>query len=310
MAHFEAVVGDVGPCSSFERRHAFLTAGPGDGRRSCSGSACASSHCPGYSDYYSNPKGGHDVGRGDRAGAVGRARRSGRGCRSCSPAWPQSLGLAVMTNEARSLSHYNRSLRAFAISARVALRTRGGQGPAPGAAHQRRVADRPAARDRPRPRHPGVDRGAARGPGRRGRPRRRRAHRARRQAGARPGPAGRAALRRRLRPQPARCASEYGGDQPNEGKWSIANPGDTGEAIADRDAARRPDRPDGRGVVAAVAAHRPLRPVDARPGPPAAPHDLRRRRRAAVRATSRTRTWRSARRCTSGTRRAGRCRAG
>ena len=28
MAHFEAVVGDVGPCSSSERRHAFLTAGP------------------------------------------------------------------------------------------------------------------------------------------------------------------------------------------------------------------------------------------------------------------------------------------
>ena len=28
MAHFEAVVGDVGPASSFERRHAYLTAGP------------------------------------------------------------------------------------------------------------------------------------------------------------------------------------------------------------------------------------------------------------------------------------------
>ena len=28
MAHFEAVVGDVGPASSTERRHAFLTAGP------------------------------------------------------------------------------------------------------------------------------------------------------------------------------------------------------------------------------------------------------------------------------------------
>src|SRR3954454_5139405 len=28
MAHFEAVVGDVGPCSSRERRNAFLTAGP------------------------------------------------------------------------------------------------------------------------------------------------------------------------------------------------------------------------------------------------------------------------------------------
>src|SRR5580692_9860688 len=28
MLHFETVVGDVGPASSFERRHAFLTAGP------------------------------------------------------------------------------------------------------------------------------------------------------------------------------------------------------------------------------------------------------------------------------------------
>ena len=28
MVHFEAVVGDVGPASTFERRHAFLTAGP------------------------------------------------------------------------------------------------------------------------------------------------------------------------------------------------------------------------------------------------------------------------------------------
>ena len=28
LAHFEAVVGDVGPCSSPARRHAFLTAGP------------------------------------------------------------------------------------------------------------------------------------------------------------------------------------------------------------------------------------------------------------------------------------------
>ena len=28
LIHFETVVGDVGPCSSLERRHAFLTAGP------------------------------------------------------------------------------------------------------------------------------------------------------------------------------------------------------------------------------------------------------------------------------------------
>ena len=40
-------------------------------------------------------------------------------------------------------------------------------------------------------------------------------------------------------PTTPRCASEYGGDQPNQAKWSIANPGDTGEALADRHAARR-----------------------------------------------------------------------
>ena len=35
---------------------------------------------------------------------------------------------------------------------------------------------------------------------------------------------------------------EYGGDQPNRAKWSIANPGDTGEALQTRDArsVRRP----------------------------------------------------------------------
>ena len=84
-------------------------------------------------------------------------------------------------------------------------------------------------------------------------------------------------------PTTARCAQSYGGDQPNRAKWSIANPGDTGEALADRHAARRQDRPDGRGVVAAVAANRPVRAIDARPGPPATPHDLRRRDRPSVR---------------------------
>ena len=38
------------------------------------------------------------------------------------PGLAKTLGLAVMTNEARSLSNYNRSVRSFAISARVALR--------------------------------------------------------------------------------------------------------------------------------------------------------------------------------------------
>src|SRR6476661_1450310 len=63
LAHFETVVGDVGPCSSFERRHAFLTAGP-EMTTFLQGLGVRFVTCPGYSDYYSNLKGGHDIGRG------------------------------------------------------------------------------------------------------------------------------------------------------------------------------------------------------------------------------------------------------
>ena len=63
MAHFEAVVGDVGPASSSERRHAFLTAGP-EMVSFLQDRGVRFVYCPGYSDYYSNAKGGHDNGRG------------------------------------------------------------------------------------------------------------------------------------------------------------------------------------------------------------------------------------------------------
>ena len=230
MAHFEAVVGDVGPCSSFERRHAFLTAGP-EMTTFLQRLGVRLVTCPGYSDYYSNLKGGHDVGRGIEP-VPWDGRALGPWLPKLQPGLAQSLGLAVMTNEARSLSNYNRSLRSFAISARVALRT--------AAAKVRRQAlltngaslIGQLLADRRRPRHPGVDRGAARGPDRGGRPRRRRAHAC---ATARPctcGPgraccisAGGFAHNREMR-------QRYGGDQPNEGKWSMSNPGDTGEAIA------------------------------------------------------------------------------
>src|SRR6516165_6876684 len=63
MVHFEAVVGDVGPCSSVERRHAFLTAGP-EMVTFLTESGVRFVYCRGYSDYYSSAKGGHDLGRG------------------------------------------------------------------------------------------------------------------------------------------------------------------------------------------------------------------------------------------------------
>src|SRR3569623_3647433 len=62
MAHFEAVVGDVGPASSYERRHAFLTAGI-DMLAFLQQQGIRFAYCLGYSDYYSNAKGGIDEGR-------------------------------------------------------------------------------------------------------------------------------------------------------------------------------------------------------------------------------------------------------
>ena len=103
MAHFEAVVGDVGPASSFERRHAFLTAGPEmvSFLQHC---GVRFVRCPGYSDYYSNMKGGHDDGRGiEPIPFDGRAL--GEWLPKLQPGLAQSLGLAVKTNEARALSH-------------------------------------------------------------------------------------------------------------------------------------------------------------------------------------------------------------
>src|SRR5262245_17068335 len=121
MAHFETVVGDVGPASSYARREAFLTAGP-EMVTFLQQRGLRFVRCPGYSDYYSNLKGGHDEGRGIAAVPFD-GRALGDWLPKMTPGLAESLGLAVMTNEARSLSHYNRSVRSFVISARVVLRT-------------------------------------------------------------------------------------------------------------------------------------------------------------------------------------------
>jgi 3-oxosteroid 1-dehydrogenase len=229
MAHFETVVGDVGPCSSPERRHAFLTAGP-EMTTFLQGLGVGLVTCPGYSDYYSNLKGGSDVGRGIEP-VPWDGRQLGPWLPKLQPGLAQSLGLCVMTNEARSLSNYNRSLRALAISARVALRTM--------AAKVRRQALLTngaslvgqllkAAIDRGIPVWTEapledllVEDGRVVGVRtvRDGEPV---------EVHARHGvlvSAGGFAHNREMR-------QRYGGDQPNEGKWSMSNAGDTGEAIA------------------------------------------------------------------------------
>ncbi len=121
MAHFEAVVGDVGPASNAERRRAFLTEGP-EMVTFLERCGVRFVYCRGYSDYYSNAKGGVDLGRGiEPVPFDGRAL--GGWFDKLQPGLARSIGLAVMTNEARALAHYNRSIGAFAVSARVVLRT-------------------------------------------------------------------------------------------------------------------------------------------------------------------------------------------
>jgi 3-oxosteroid 1-dehydrogenase len=228
MAHFEAVVGDVGQASSFERRHAFLTAGP-EMVSFLQERGVRFVHCPGYSDYYSSAKGGHDVGRGIEPVPFD-GRILGDWLERLQPGLAKGIGLAVMTNEARSLSHYNRSVRAFTVSARVVLRTY--------AARLRRQAlltngasliaqmlhiaitdGVPVWTDAPL-----EDLIVENG----------------RVVGVRTVREGAAVLIRARQgvllasggfAQNPEMREQFGGDQPNRARWSIANPGDTGETL-------------------------------------------------------------------------------
>jgi 3-oxosteroid 1-dehydrogenase len=228
MVHFEVVVGDVGPASSFERRHAFLTAGP-EMVTFLQRCGLQFVYCRGYSDYYSNAKGGHDLGRGIEPVPFD-GRVLGDWLERLQPGLAQSLGLAVMTNEARSLSHFNRSMAAFAVSARVVIRTYGARlrGQAlltNGASLIAQMLQVAIARHIPVWTEAPledliVEDGRVVGV-------RTVRHGSPVLIGARRGvvlASGGFAHNRAMR-------QEYGKDQPNEAKWSIANAGDTGEAL-------------------------------------------------------------------------------
>ncbi len=228
MAHFEAVVGDVGPASSFERRHAFLTGGP-EMVSFLQRRGVRFVHCPGYSDYYSSAKGGHDVGRGIEPVPFD-GRVLGEWLEKLQPGLAKSIGLSVMTNEARSLSHYNRSIRAFTVSARVVLRTY--------AARVRRQALLTnGASLIAQMLHIAITVGV---PVWTGAPLEDLIVENGRVVGVRTVRAGAPVLVRSR--QGVLLASggfahnpemreQFGGDQPNRARWSIANPGDTGEAL-------------------------------------------------------------------------------
>ncbi|KAA9159585.1 FAD-binding protein [Amycolatopsis acidicola] len=120
MAYFEEVVGDSGPGSSRERRHAYLTDGP----RMITflqGAGMRFKRCDGYPDYYDNRKGGKAAGRSIE-GLPYDGRRLGEWRHKLQPGLAASIGFPAMTEEIPAMMHFNRSLGSLRVAGRIALR--------------------------------------------------------------------------------------------------------------------------------------------------------------------------------------------
>jgi 3-oxosteroid 1-dehydrogenase len=228
LAYLADVVGDVGPASSPERRETFLTAGS-DMVSFLVRMGVRLIRCPGYSDYYPNHKGGNADGRSIEPVPFD-ARELGDWHDKIMPGMAKYIGLAVKTNEMRSIQYFNRAPQAFAVAARVWLRTtlarsRGQELLTNGASLIAQLVQALLRRDVPiwtqaafedliveDGRVAGVrvlrDGSAVLVEARRG------------VLLAAGGFGHNAAMRRK-----------YSGDQPNEAQWSMANPGDTGEVL-------------------------------------------------------------------------------
>jgi 3-oxosteroid 1-dehydrogenase len=125
LAYMQAVVGDVGPASTPERREMFLRAGS-EMITFLQRKGVSFVRCPGWADYYSNRPGGNAAGRGVEgvpfdAGVLG----------DWSARMPVSLatrtGFVIRTNELRAVQYFNRSPDNFVKAARVFLRTKRAQ---------------------------------------------------------------------------------------------------------------------------------------------------------------------------------------
>jgi 3-oxosteroid 1-dehydrogenase len=230
LAYFDDVIGDIGPASSPARREMFLSAGF-EMIEFLQRLGVRLIRCPGWSDYYPNSKGGNAAGRSVE-GVPFDAAALGDWSARVQPSMAKNYGFVLTTNELRSVQYFNRSPRAFAVATRVFLRTRtarilrrelltngasfigqmlkaliAGTGEPPvwtGAAmddlivEDGRVVGARITRD-----------GSSLN------------IQARKGVLLAAGGFGRNAEMRR----------QYGADQPNEAKWSIANAGDTGEVL-------------------------------------------------------------------------------
>jgi 3-oxosteroid 1-dehydrogenase len=231
LAYLADVVGDIGAPSSPARREVFLTAGS-EMLTFLLRKGIRLIRCPGWSDYYPNHKGGNAAGRGVE-GIPFDAAELGRWSGAVQPSMAKNFGFVVLTNELRSVQYFNRAPRAFAVAIRVFARTWAarirrrevltngasliaqmlkalislGDGEPPlwtnAAMEDLIVEDGRVVGARVKRDGSTLSIEARRGV-----------------LLAAGGFGHNADMRRR-----------YSGDQPNEGKWSIANPGDTGEVL-------------------------------------------------------------------------------
>jgi 3-oxosteroid 1-dehydrogenase len=231
LAYLADVVGDVGAASSPARREMFLTAGQ-EMINFLLRKGIRLERCAGWSDYYPNHKGGNAAGRAVE-GIPFDAAELGSWRDNVQPPLAKSYGFVVKTNELRAVQYFNRAPRAFAIASRVLLRTAaarirrrdiltngasliaqmlkalielgGGEPPlwTNAAMEDLMVEDGRIVGARITRDGSSLNIQARKGV-----------------LLAAGGFAHNAEMRRR-----------YSGDQPNEGQWSIANPGDTGEVL-------------------------------------------------------------------------------
>jgi 3-oxosteroid 1-dehydrogenase len=121
LAYFDDVVGDIGEASSPARREAFLTAGS-EMINFLVRKGVRLVRCPGWSDYYPNHKGGNAAGRSVE-GVPYDAAALGYWSDKIQPSMAKNYGFVVKTNELRAVQYFNRSPAAFATAVRVFLRT-------------------------------------------------------------------------------------------------------------------------------------------------------------------------------------------
>jgi 3-oxosteroid 1-dehydrogenase len=121
LAYFDSVVGPPDEGSSMERRRAFLTYGP-EMLAFVQRKGVKLIRCEGYSDYYDNRKGGKPRSRSVE-GIPWDGKQLGEWHSRINPGMARGLGLAVKTNEVRNLPAWTRSPKSFLVTMQVVGRT-------------------------------------------------------------------------------------------------------------------------------------------------------------------------------------------